>query len=704
MSHKEGVMQKDFASHSLQPLCDDLELFKKMLRIRVIESELARVYNEKEMRCPVHFCIGQEAPAVGVVSALEKRDTILSPHRAHGHYLARGGNLNALVSELYGKANGCSSGKGGSMHLIDTSVNFLGSTSIVAGVISVGVGVGFAHKLKGSKAVSTVFFGDGATEEGLFYESINFAALHKLPVLFVCENNFYSVYSPLSVRQPPGRVITNVAESLGIATSRIIDGNDVRQVHDATVSALQQIRNGGGPFLIEAHTYRHIEHCGPNADDDLEYRPAAERTYWIENDPLKLMKTRLIERGDLAENEVDADIEAALVEIRSAITAAKAAPFPKKEEVFTDVYAPQSKPVNNPGSIKLGERSITYVQAVNEALRQAMERDDSVYVMGLGAPDPKGIFGSTLGLEKQFGSTRVFDAPISENALTGVAVGAAIRGMRPVLSHQRVDFIMMSMDQLVNNAAKWRYMFGGRQSVPLTIRAVIGRGWGQGPQHSQNLAAIFAHFPGLRVVAPTTPAEAKGTLLAAIESDDPVIVLEHRWLYNGVGVTPEEYYTGSLDKAVVMRRGKDFTIIATMDMVIESLRAAEVLARHGIDVEVINALSIKPLDHETFLTSIRQTGRLLIADSGWLAFGVSSEIAAVAAERCIDVLKSNIIRIGLPDAPSPSSPGLSEHFYPTAIQLCQSIGKTLGVTIDTAELDNDTEPRDIPDPYFSGPF
>lgn len=262
------------------------------------------------------------------------------------------------------------------------------------------------------------------------------------------------------------------------------------------------------------------------------------------------------------------------------------------------------------------QRELTYSQALLEGLRQSMEQDSSVIVIGEGVPDPKSIFGTTAGLQEQFGTKRVFDMPLAENGMTGVCIGAALDGLRPVMVHQRIDFSLLALDQIINNAAKWYYMFDGAASVPLVIRVLIGRGWGQGPQHSQSLQALFAHIPGLKVVMPTTARDAKGLLIAAIQDNNPVIFIEHRWLHHIRDQVPVDFYTTPLDQARVVRQGKDVTVVATSYMLIEVLRAAQLLAAHGIEVEVIDLRSVKPIDIKTIINSVQQTKHLVVADTG----------------------------------------------------------------------------------------
>lgn len=349
-------------------------------------------------------------------------------------------------------------------------------------------------------------------------------------------------------------------------------------------------------------------------------------------------------------------------------------------------------------------REITFARALNEAIDLCLENDPSVYLMGLGVPDPKGVFGSTLGLAGKYGPERVMDMPVSENTMTGVAIGTALTGMRPVMTHQRMDFALLATDQIINNAAKWHYMFGGKASVPLTIRMVIGQGWGQGAQHSQNLQALYMHIPGLKVVMPTTPHDAKGLLISSIEDNNPVIFIEHRWLYNIVGCVPEGLYRVPLGKAATVREGDDITIAATSHMTLESIRAADALAKDGVHAEVVDIRTLKPLDEESILNSVKKTGRLITVDSGYMTGGAGAEIAARVAEKAFGDLKCPVRRISLPDSPTPTSWGLTRYYYPRASEIVKAIRKMLGMAPKDDQLDDDSVPHDVPDKYFTGPF
>ena len=349
-------------------------------------------------------------------------------------------------------------------------------------------------------------------------------------------------------------------------------------------------------------------------------------------------------------------------------------------------------------------RLISYAEALREAQDYCLGAYPECFLMGLGVPDPKGVFGSTLGLQDKYGPDRVFDVPLSENAMTGVVLGSAISGMRPVLTHQRVDFALSSIEQLVNQAAKWHYMFGGRMKAPMVIRMVIGRGWGQGPQHSQSLQALFAHVPGLKVVMPTTPFDIKGMMISAIESDDPVVCLEHRWLYGICDEVPPDFYRVPLDRARVMRSGTDVTLIGVSYMTLECLTAAEMLAGVGISAEVIDLRSIRPLDLETILDSVNRTGRLLTVDNGHVVGGISAEITASVVERSFDRLVAAPDRMGFPDHPTPTTPSLANGYYPLPHEIAETAARLVGIEQSFDPVDRGERRLDQPDPAYQGPF
>ena len=340
---------------------------------------------------------------------------------------------------------------------------------------------------------------------------------------------------------------------------------------------------------------------------------------------------------------------------------------------------------------------MNYGQALLNGLQTAMEKDSGVLVMGIGVDDHKAVFGSTKGLVERFGHARVFDTPLAEGAMTGIAIGAALAGMRPVHIHIRADFLYLTLDQLLNLAAKWSYMFGGQMNVPIVVRAVIGRSWGQGAQHSQSLQAFFVHIPGIKVVMPTTPYDAKGCLLASIFDPNPVVMIEHRLLYDIPGEVPDTYYEVPFGKTFVRKPGKDLTIVANSYMVVEALKASEFLEQQGISVEIVDPVSLVPMDTEPIVNSVKKTGRALVIDTSWTACGVSAEIAAILAERAFSALKAPIRRMGMAPVVCPVSKPLENLFYPNAKTIAMTVCDMLGKSFPKAEVP-------LLQTKFKGPF
>ncbi len=345
-------------------------------------------------------------------------------------------------------------------------------------------------------------------------------------------------------------------------------------------------------------------------------------------------------------------------------------------------------------------RKISYCDALNEAMCQEMEQDASVFVYGIGVPDHKRIFGTTNGLVERFGKERCFDTPLSEDAMTGFGLGAAINGMRPIHVHIRVDFLLLAMNQIANMISSYRYFAGGKLNVPIVIRAIIGRGWGQGHQHSKSMYSIFAHIPGLKIVLPTTPYDAKGLLISAIRDENPVLVFEHRWLYWQVDDVPEEPYAIPIGKGNIIRPGKDITIVATSWMNVEALKAADILSRQGVNVEIVDPRAIAPLDDELIAESVSKTGHCIIADNDWVDYGFSAEAATRIYTKCFHHLKSPIERIGFAFTPCPTARHLENAFYPNAINIIRAVEKKL----DLEYIDLSGESFYSHENRFKGPF
>lgn len=355
-------------------------------------------------------------------------------------------------------------------------------------------------------------------------------------------------------------------------------------------------------------------------------------------------------------------------------------------------------------SIKI-KRKINFIKAINEGICSEMRRNKNIVTFGLGINDPKKIFGSTKGLVEKFGKNRVFDVPTSENSLTGIGLGLSLGGNPVLITHQRADFFFTSFDQLINAISKWNYMFDGNSGlVNITIRLIAGRGWGQGPTHSQNLQSILSHFPGLKVVIPTTPYDAKGLLISAIRDPNPVIFLEHRWLHNSVGFVPSKNYLVSLSKSKVLKKGNDITIISISYMTPEIKNIYPELLKIGIDVEHIDLICAKPIDQKTIIKSIKKTGNVIIFDTSFKTNSISGEIMTIINEKCFNFLKNKPIRVTVPDIPEPASYGLTRHYYPNREFLIKNIASTLKIKKIKINRIRKNEHHDIPGKWFEGPF
>ncbi len=354
------------------------------------------------------------------------------------------------------------------------------------------------------------------------------------------------------------------------------------------------------------------------------------------------------------------------------------------------------------------KRTISFVDAINESLHLEMKRNKNLLCYGLGINDPKKIFGTTKNLEKKFGSNRVFDIPNSENSILGIGIGLAMSGYPNVVTHQRLDFFLLAFDQLINSASKWFYMFGKNSNIPITIRLVVGRGWGQGPTHSQNLQSVFSHFPGLKVVIPTNPFDAKGLLSASIRDPNPVIFIEHRWLHNTIGDVPKENYTVNLGNAKKISSGKNLTVISMSYMTVEFLKILKFLQKK-ISIDFIDLRSIKPLDIKTIKKSVKKTGRVLVLDTGFKFNSISSEIITQINENCFNFLKEQPKRITVPNIPEPASFGLTKYYYPSLKNIIDEVSRMTKIKFNQKELKLflntfKSKYHDVPGDWFKGPF
>lgn len=634
------------------PHTELLRLYRQMLLIRRCEEQLAKSHQRGLIHGACHTYIGQEAIAVGVCTHLRQDDVVFSTHRGHGHALAKGVSPLQLIAELYGRSNGCSRGRGGSMHLFSPEVGLMGTSGIVGPCILQAAGAGYTFKLLKKDNVGVAFFGDGAVNNAAFHEGLNLASIWKLPAIFVCENNQFATEVPFQYAAGNPSVASR-GTAYGIPGIEL-DGNDVLAIRKAAGEAIARARAGGGPTLFECKTYRtrpHAEGMG-----DFTYRTRDEVDSWKAKCPIERFRGIAVERGVLKTAELDAVDAAIQKEVEEAHRIAEGCPWPDKAEAATHVYAEPRISAAPPAPPT--ERQITYAQATLEALASEMAANPRIFVLGEGIGVRGGNFKTTAGLYDRFGAERLRDTPICERGFVGLGCGAAMTGSRPVIDFMFADFVLDGVGEIVNQIAKMQYMSSGRLKMPILLRGCIGIGHSAATHHSGNYYPMYAHFPGLRVVVPSTPYDAKGLLTHALRSNDPVLFLEHRELLSQKGTVPEDAYEIPFGQAAIVRVGKDITVVALTRMVSRSLEAAPILARENVSVEVIDPRTVAPLDIETIGQSVAKTGRLLIVDEAFGPYGIGAEIAARIADNYFDELDAPIRRLNGIHTPTPYSPSL----------------------------------------------
>jgi 2-oxoisovalerate dehydrogenase E1 component len=656
---------------------DDAALLRAMVRIRSFESHLSRAFADGRLPTEaIHLSIGQEAVAAGVCLNLTDTDYLNTTHRGHGHIIAKGADLDRMMAEIYGKADGLCDGKGGSMHVTDGDRGILGANGIVGAGYLLAMGAGLAIKMSGKKDVSVVIAGDGSVNQGMFHEAMNMMAVFQLPVLVVVENNLYGEFTPVE-RHSGVTEMFRRAEAYGIATHRF-DGNDVRQVHTEVGKIVGEIRSDGRPRFVELMTYRWHGHMEGESE---AYRTREEKETYMAADPIARLEKSLVAESKITLEEIDGIRQAADADISRAVERAEASALPPAEALMTQVYAPEDKGLYTGNLAEPHTLStlpqMSVAQAINQAIAEEMQRDPTVFLWGedvaLG-----GYFSVTEGLVKQFGPDRVLDTPISENGIVGGAVGAAMTGMRPVAEILFSDFLTCCVDPLFNQAAKLRYMTGGQVSVPLTVRTPLGSGIGMAAQHSQSLEKCFVGIPGLMVAAPSDPYTAKGLLKSAIRSNNPVLFFEHKLLYAETGPVPEEDYTLPLGKARIVHAGSDVTVVSHLLGVRVALDAADILAAGGIEAEVIDLVTLYPLDSQTILDSVARTGHLVTVEEGVATAGIGAEVVARTATAGFGLLRAAPVRIAAPECPIPYAKNLETAMLPDPEQVAGAVRDMLG--------------------------
>ena len=637
-----------------------LRLYHEMFLIRHSELTTQTLYRNREIPGFAHLYIGQEATAVGVMAHLRRDDWITSTHRGHGHALAKGVPARTLLAELAGKTTGCNGGRGGTMHLYMPSAGLFGTNGLVAGGIAAAVGLAIGAKTRGTDQVVVSFFGDGASNHGAFHESLNFAGIQNSPIVFVCENNLYATATPIHMATRNTNIASKAA-SYGFPGVRV-DGNDVRAVWKVAKEAVDRARAAGGPTLIESLTYRHVGH--QEGDPVIGWaRTQEEWDEWFKRDPIPNFRRFLLESGNATEAELKAIEDEVDGVIQEAVDFARESPQPDPATARLHVWA---EPINPPldyvdPAAKPGETVVqSWMDAVRDGIAEEMRRDPNIIYFGEGTGDRGGSYGHTKNLFKEFGGARMIDTPICELGFTGASIGASATGCRAVADLMLADFLWEAGGQIVLQASKLRYMSNGQVSVPMIIRAGGGSVKNAGPHHSGSYYPVWAHCPGLIVVVPSNPADAKGLFKTALRAGDPVVFLEQKTLLSSKGPVPTGEYYIPFGQANVVRQGTDLTIVSCGLWLQRSVAAAEQLAAQGISAEVIDLRTIVPLDVATILTSVKKTGRLLIVDEAYAMCGIGAEITAIVVEEAFDELDAPVGRLHTEPVSHPFSPILED--------------------------------------------
>ena len=699
-----------------------IELLEKMLLIRHFEERAQEMYMKAKIGGFLHLAVGEEATIVGTTSVMRDDDYLISTYREHGPALARGTDPKNVMAELFGKETGTSHGRGGSMHLFDLERRFMGGYGIVGGNLPLAAGLALASDYKGEDSVTLCMFGDGASNQGTFGETMNIAALWKLPVVFLVVNNQYGMGTALS-RHSAVTDLSSKAECLGVPGERV-DGMDVLAVRECRRRAPAPRARGPATHARRgAHLplprplgcrSRGLPDQGGSAavararPDHSPMRSMLQEAGYLDEQGFEELDRKAIELVDEAVKFADeSPAPAARVPVRQRLRARRPGPglvlrrrahsrgAPRRGRARggqdrrrararrgrrrvcrrgrrAEAPARRTGRRDGPRGCRPGRSgdvplmaTMRYREALNQAMREEMRADESVFLMGEDVGVFQGAFKVSEGMLEEFGEKRVRDTPISENTIVGMGVGAAMAGLRPIVEIMTVNFALLAMDQIINSAAHIHYMFGGQAKVPLVVRFPQGGGHQLGPTHSHTMEAIFLHVPGLLVAVPSTPADAKGLLKAAIRDDNPVIYIEHESLYGMRGEVPDNGEPMRFGEAAIRREGNDVTIVGISRMAVTAERAAEELAsQEDIEAEVIDPRTLRPLDLDTILESVRKTNRCVVVEEGWPHGGVGANIAALVQEQAFDDLDAPVQRVTGADVPMPYSKALEQAAIP----------------------------------------
>jgi len=661
----EPIKRKDYASSLSKEKLS--EIYISMKTQRILEDRLLKMYKGGQLSGAVYPGIGQEASMAGIGAGMGPKDIFGGTHRDLGVQMMRGVSLKEIALNFYGKKEGPSKGRDGNSHfgIVDKGTLMVASPLPDSGPVAVGWAL--ASKQDQSGIVAVANCGEGATATGGWHEAINMAAVLKLPIVFTVQNNQYAYSTPNEVEFASTNV-SDRASGYGVP-SYIIDGNDIYSVMDAVHESCENARNGGGPTLLELVTFRHHGHAG---HDPAEYVNDEVRNYWMKRDPLLRFEESLVEEGFFQKEDFISLQEEIEILVKETLDWAKDEPDPEPSEEEEDIFLLRTSPVMSTNEEKL--ETMNFIESITNAMDEAMFDNENIFIMGEDIGGFGGAFKATQGLYEKYGGDRVIDTPISEAGFVGAAVGSALAGKIPIVELQFFDFVYPALDQLTTEAAKYNWKSG--KSVPMVVRGPTGAGTRSGPFHSISPESLLAHHPGLKVVAPSNPYDAKGLLIASIYDPNPVMFLEHKKLYRKPQLKmdiPKGLYEIELGSAKVLREGSDITVVSWSGMIHVVQEAAEVLNKEGVSVEIIDLRSIVPLDTETILSSVEKTSNLCIVQEDVPFSSIASEISSLVAERGFWNLDNPIKKVTPPNTHIPFAPILEDAFIPSVDKVVKAI-------------------------------
>lgn len=632
------------------------KLYLAILKPRMIEEKMLVLLRQGKIS-KWFSGYGQEGISVGSALAMDKEEFILPMHRNLGVFTSREIPLKKLFSQFQGKEAGFTKGRDRSFHFGTMEYKIVGMISHLGPQLGIADGIALAHKLKKEKRATLVFSGDGGASEGDFHEAINVAAVWDLPVIFAIENNQWGLSTPSSEQF---RCKQFIDKAIGYGIDAVqVEGNNILEVYEAVKKIAEDIRKNPRPVLLECVTFRmrgHEEASG------TKYYPAGLQDAWSVKDPVMNFEKWLIENKVISEKNVEEYRATIKKEIEDGLEAAFAEPRPvaNTEKEIKDLFAPYTPSLTKPLAAKSEKRLI---DAIHDGLHEAMIKHPNLVLMGQDIAEYGGVFKITDGFVAEFGKERVRNTPLCESAIVGAALGLSINGMKAMMEMQFADFVTEGFNQIVNNLAKIHWRWG--QNADVVIRMPTGAGVAAGPFHSQSNEAWFFHIPGLKIVYPSSPADAKGLLLAAFEDPNPVLFFEHKALYRSInGEVPGGYYTTEIGKAKMVREGNSVSII-TYGYGVHW--AMEVLQKHPeISADVIDLRTLMPLDKEAIFETVKKTGKVLVLHEDTFTGGIGGEISALISETCFEYLDAPVVRVASLDTPVPFAPELEQNFLPVS--------------------------------------